>query len=79
MRRSVKARMSDFASALYREIYDMEPRQRTAALKALNGLTTTNCNWILYELRLPLIRLIDAASSSRERAARRKRDEREGK
>jgi hypothetical protein len=69
-RRTAKQQLGDLADALYSAIYNMTPRQRSAALRALDGLTTTNCGWILYGLRQVLRGLINDASSSRERNAR---------
>lgn len=69
---SVRARLGGLTGQLYAAIYDLTPRQRTAALRVLDGLTETNCAWHLYRLRAPLRGLIDEASSARELAQRRR-------
>ncbi len=68
--RSAKAQLSDISSSVYSAIFAMTPRQRGAAVRALDGLTTTNCNWTLYEMRSVLRRFIDSASSFTELKAR---------
>lgn len=70
MSRSTKERLGDLANDLYSTIYAMTPRQRGRAIRALEGLTHTNCGWVLYRLREPLRGFIDDASSRRERNAR---------
>jgi hypothetical protein len=69
-RRTAKARLGRLASAVYVQIYDMTPRQRRAAARALHACTSTNCSFTLYRLRVALLSFIDAAISSRERRGR---------
>ena len=66
----MRQRLGALTGQLYAAIYNLTPRQRTAALRALDELTQTNCPWYLYQLRGALRGLIDDASSSRERARR---------
>lgn len=70
MSRTMRAQLGEICSAVYSPIYAMTPRQRSAALRALEQLTQTNCSWILYRMRPLLAGLIDDASSARERKAR---------
>lgn len=66
----MQACLGDLTGQLYSAVYNLTPRQRTAALRALAGLTQTNCPWHLYRCRDLLRGLIDDASTKRERAAR---------
>lgn len=72
-RRSAKARLGELADRMYVAIYDLTPRQRNAAARALYRLTRTNCSANLYALRVPFLQFIDDASSGRERRARARR------
>jgi hypothetical protein len=69
-RRTTRARLGDLADGVYREIYNMTPRQRRAAARALYACTSTNCSASLYRLRTALLSFINDASSSRERRGR---------
>lgn len=69
-RPTIQRQLEDLTGALYRGLYDMTPRQRSAAYRTLERLTDTNCGWVLYRLRAPLRELIDAASHPREITAR---------
>lgn len=70
--RTIKGRLGELASGLYSEIHKMTPRQRSAALRALDGLTSTNCGWTLYRMSEVLRGFIDDASTLRERKARKR-------
>jgi hypothetical protein len=69
-RRTARARLGELADGVYLVIYNMTPRQRRAAARALSGLTATNCSANLYRLRPTLLGFIDDASSARERRGR---------
>lgn len=69
-RRPMKAQLNDLTEAFYLGIYNLTPRQRSAAIRALQGLTATNCSWLLHRFRPLLLGLIDDASGRRERNAR---------
>lgn len=71
-RRTIKGRLGELASGLYSEIHKMTPRQRSAALRVLDGLTSTNCGWTLYRMSEVLRGFIDDASTLRERKARKR-------
>jgi hypothetical protein len=55
---------------VYSEICNLTPRQRRAALRVLDELTTTNCGWTLYRMRAGLLDLVDGASTAREQRNR---------
>jgi len=69
-RAAVKRRLGALCEAIYTGIYHMTPRERGVAIRALEGLTQTNCGWIIYRMRDVLIGFIDDASTLRERKAR---------
>lgn len=68
--RPAKARLGDLSDAVYSAICDLTPRQRRAAIRALEGLTETNCSWVLHRMRDVLLGFIDDASMLRQRKAR---------
>lgn len=65
--------LSDLASHVYAQIYGMTARQRRAALRALDKLTSTNCSASLFDMRHVLREYIYWASSSRAAIRKRKR------
>lgn len=67
---SAKSVLADIANEAYGRIVEMTPRQRRAALKVLDGLTTTNCGWTLYELRGSLREFIRMATPLPKRKRR---------
>lgn len=69
-RRTARARLGDLADSVYLVIYNMTPRQRRAAARALYGCTSTNCSANLYGMRVALLTFINDASSARERRGR---------
>lgn len=73
MSRTAKARLGELSNALYSGIRNMTPRQRGAALRALDAVNDCNCGWTLYRMREVLRMFIGEASSARERAARARR------
>lgn len=70
MSRAMRERLAALTGQLYSAVYSLTPRQRTAAVRALDELTQTNCPWHLYRLRGALRGMIDDASTSRERDRR---------
>ena len=67
MARRYKNELGEIAGGLYRRIYELTPRQRRAVLRMLDGLTSTNCGWTLYEMREVLRGFVSAASHSRSK------------
>ena len=65
-----KAQLTALAGEVYSAIFNMTPRQRGAAVRALEGLTSSNCAWTLYEMRPVLLGFIQQASGFTERKAR---------
>lgn len=76
--RTAKAQLNTLACDVYASILNMTPRQRSAALRALAGLTPTNCSWQVYEMRFVLRGFIDTASSFTEAKRRKRLDARRG-
>lgn len=76
-RRTAKDALRQITLRAYMAIYAMTPAQRRQALRALSGLTETNCGWYLYAARPLLAEFIGMATPLPKRA--RKRDEGGGK
>jgi len=57
--------LGDLASDVYAQIYRMTPRQRRAALRALDRFSSTNCGWPVYAMRDVLRGFVRDASSAR--------------
>lgn len=72
-RRTMKARLSTLASALYLAILEMKPRQRGAARRALNKLGGGD-PWTLNAMRPVLHEMLDMASTGRSRKRAKKED-----
>jgi hypothetical protein len=67
----------DAGNAMYRRLLRMSAAQRRDFARRLAALTTTNCGWMIYQMREFLARLCSdakwqAAVIARERAAKRR-------
>lgn len=70
----MKARLTELTGAIHGALCSLTPRQRGAARRALNKLTTANCAWHVYAMRPVLHEMLAMASSGRERKARAKKE-----
>lgn len=66
----IKRHLADIANEAYASILRLAPRQRRAALRALDGMSETNCGWTEFEMRPVLREFIRMASSGRCKARR---------
>lgn len=62
--------LGNLASAVYAQIYAMTPRQRRAALRALDRMNDRNCGWTAYRMRAVLRDFVAEASSARAKVRR---------
>jgi hypothetical protein len=67
VRQTSKAVLTELAERVYSTIYDMTPTQRRRALRTLDGLTTTNCGWTVFNMREVLRTFIFMATPQRRK------------
>jgi hypothetical protein len=72
-RQTLKGYLDETSAQTYGRIFNLTPRERRAALRALDKLTTTNCSWHLYAMRDVLRDFIDCATPRREKRRRERR------